>query len=84
MDPPKGDESSWAGDAKLSGRAVQVIDPDELAAAWHLLGVPPNPGSDLFRADIGEVVVTRVGDPPDHLVIELWRPTGPLHRIERR
>ncbi|MGH3910878.1 MAG: pyridoxamine 5'-phosphate oxidase family protein [Pseudonocardiaceae bacterium] len=84
VDPPKGDESSWAGDAKLSGRAVQVTDPVELAAAWHLLGAPPDPGSDLFRADIGEVVVTRVGDPPDHLVIELWRSSRPLHRIERR
>lgn len=84
VDPPKGTESSWVGDAKLSGRAVRVTDPDELAAALHALRVPPDQQSDLFRADIGEVVVTRVGDPPDHLVIELWRPGRPLHRIERR
>ncbi|MGH3793417.1 MAG: pyridoxamine 5'-phosphate oxidase family protein [Pseudonocardiaceae bacterium] len=84
VDPPKRDESSWVGDAKLSGRAVRVTDPGELAAALDALRAPPDQSSDLFRADIGEVVVTRVGDPPDHLVIELWRPERPLHRIERR
>jgi hypothetical protein len=84
VNPPKGEESSWPGDAKVGGRAVQVTDPDELAAAWQLLGAAPNPHSELFRADIREVVVTRVGDPSDHLVIELWRPEHPLHRFERR
>lgn len=84
VDPPKGDESRWAGDAKLSGRAVLITDPDELTAATQALGVPADEGSDLFRADIGDVVVTRVGDPPDHLVIELWRPGRPLHRVERQ
>ena len=84
VDPPKGAESSWSGDAKLSGRAVQITDPDELAAVWRLLGAPPDPHSELFRANLREVVVTRVGDPADHLVIELWRPWHPLRRIERR
>ena len=83
-DPPTGEESRWAGDAKLSGSAVLITDPDEFTAALQVLGVPPDEGSDLFHADIREVVVTRVGDPPDHLVIELWRPQRPLHRIERR
>ncbi|MGH3481041.1 MAG: hypothetical protein ACRDQD_29980, partial [Nocardioidaceae bacterium] len=84
VSPPKGAESSWSGDAKVSGRAVQVTDPAELATAWQLLGAEPDLHSELFRADIREVVVTRVGDPSDHLVIELWRPGHPLHRIERR
>ncbi|MGH3932504.1 MAG: pyridoxamine 5'-phosphate oxidase family protein [Pseudonocardiaceae bacterium] len=84
VDPPKGDESSWPGDAKLSGAAVRVTDPDELAEVLRALGTPPGQSADLFRADIGEVVLTRVGDPPDHLVIELWRPGHPLHRVERR
>lgn len=84
VSPPKGEESAWAGDAKLSGRAAQITDPDELAASWRLLGVAPDPDSELFRADIAEVVLTRVGDPADHLVIELWRPGHPLQRIERR
>ena len=28
VDPPAGDESQWSGDAKLSGRAVRITDPD--------------------------------------------------------
>lgn len=84
MDPPKGDETRWPGDAKLNGRAVQVTDPAELAAAFQVLDAPPDQSTDLFRADIAGIVLTRVGDPPDHLVIELWRPGQPLHRIERR
>lgn len=84
VDPPEGQESSWSGDAKLSGRAAQVTDPGELAAALQALGAPPDQTTELFRADIDEVVTTRVGEPPDHLVIELWRPDRPLHRIQRR
>ncbi|MGH4016523.1 MAG: hypothetical protein ACRDSL_21845 [Pseudonocardiaceae bacterium] len=40
VDPPKADESRWSGDAKLSGRAVKITEPDELAAAMHALGHP--------------------------------------------
>jgi hypothetical protein len=66
------------GDAKLSGRAVEVRDPARLNA----LG---GEGSgDLFRIEIAEVVLTRVGDPPDHLVIELWREGEGLRQIIRR
>jgi hypothetical protein len=83
-DPPEGQEPTWSGDAKLSGRAVLVTDPGELAAMLEALGAPPDRSSDVFRADISEVVITRVGEPADHLVIELWRPDRPLHRIQRR
>lgn len=57
-------------DAKLAGEAIEVDDPDVKA---RIIGseAPPGPNH-LFRADIAEVVVTRVGDPPDHLVIESW------------
>jgi hypothetical protein len=34
--------------------------------------------------ELTEVVLTRVGDPPDHLVIELWRDGEGLHRFQRR
>jgi hypothetical protein len=50
---------------------VQVTDPDELAATLHALGAPPDQSSDLFRTDIDEVVITREGRPPGHLMIEL-------------
>jgi hypothetical protein len=38
----------------------------------------------LFRADIREVVLTRVGAGGDHLVIVLWRAGHGLRRFERR
>jgi hypothetical protein len=38
----------------------------------------------LFRADIGELVITGLGgDPPDHLVIESWHEERGVERRER-
>ncbi len=70
VDPPEGDPSAWSGEAKLSGRAI------ELAAG-------PAQASDRFRVDVAHVVLTRVGTPPNHLVIERWSPDGGLVRRER-
>jgi hypothetical protein len=83
-EPPQGTESSWSGDAKVTGNAVRVTDPETVAATMRALEAPADQPSDLFRADIAEVVITRVGDPPDHLVIELWRPGEALRRVTRR
>jgi hypothetical protein len=63
---------------------VLVTDPGERDALLQALGAPPGQSSDVFRADIDEVVITRVGEPADQLLIELWRPDQPLHRIQRR
>jgi hypothetical protein len=60
--------SDWKGDAKLAGRAIEITD-DAVKASrspgqtgpWH-----------LFHADISELVVVRLGEPADHLVIESW------------
>lgn len=71
-DPPEDDPSGWSGDAKAAGRAV-LVGP---------LAGPPE--GDLYRADLTEVVWTRVGEPADHLVVEVWRPGRPLRRIERK
>jgi Pyridoxamine 5'-phosphate oxidase len=70
VDPPEGDPGAWSGEGKLSGRAI------ELAAG-------PEQESDRFRVDIADVVLTRVGTPADHLVIERWSPDGGLVRRER-
>ena len=76
-DPP-----DWTGDAKLSGRAEEVTDPERKAA---IIGADAPPGpSHLFRADIDEVVVVRLGDPADHLVIESWHAGRGVTRRERR
>jgi hypothetical protein len=81
LDPPD-DPTTWAGDAKLSGRAVEVDDP---ALKERFAGGGGQPDeSHLFRVDVTEVVHTRVGDPADHLVIELWQPGRDVRRMERR
>lgn len=76
-DPP-----NWKGDARISGRMDEVNDQ---AARKARLGSEAAPGkAHLFRADITEVVVVRVGEPADHLVIETWRPGQGVSRRERR
>jgi len=75
-DPP-----AWKGDAKVSGRALEIDDPGIKAA--HGSGAPPGPFH-LFRADIQEVVVVYVGDPADHIVVDSWHPGRGLARRERR
>jgi hypothetical protein len=55
----------------VAGRAVLVGD---------LEGETPG---QLFRADLNEVVLTRLTDAGDRLLIEVWRPGVPLRRIER-
>jgi len=71
-DPPTEDASAWLGDAKIAGRAVEV--------AGESSGLPSN----RFRIDISEVVLTRVGQPADHLLIESWHPGRGLERRTRR
>jgi hypothetical protein len=76
-DPPE-----WRGDAKVAGRVEEVTDPERIAAI-NGEGAPPGP-SHLFRADIVELVVVRLGDPPDHIVIESWHAGRGVSRRERR
>jgi Pyridoxamine 5'-phosphate oxidase len=71
VDPPEGEPAGWPGEAKVAGRAVLVGDLDGETAGQ------------LFRADIDEVVLTKLTDAGDRLLIEVWRPGAPLRRIER-
>ena len=74
LEPPQGDVSSWLGDAKLAGTVVETGPPAGNA----------QPGAGFFRLDITEVVLTYVGTPADHLVIESWHPgRGWQHRTRR-
>jgi hypothetical protein len=50
--------SGWRGDAKIAGHAEDVTEP---GAESH-----------RFRLDITELVVVRLGEPADHLVIDAW------------
>jgi Pyridoxamine 5'-phosphate oxidase len=71
VDPPEGDPSGWSGEAKVAGRAVLVGD------------LEGEVSGQAFRADLDEVVLTRLTDAGDRLLIEVWRPGTPVRRIER-
>jgi Pyridoxamine 5'-phosphate oxidase len=71
VDPPEGSPTGWPGEAKVSGRAVLLGDLEGETAG------------ELFRAELEEVVLTRLTDAGDRLLIEVWRPGLPLRRIER-
>ena len=70
-DPPTDDPGAWLGDGKIAGRAVDLSDPQRAGEAAR------------FRVELTEVVLTRVGDPADHLVIESWHPGRGLRRQTR-
>lgn len=71
VDPPAEDQKSWAGEAKIAGRAVEVVDEDR------------KDGSHRFRVDITEVVLTALGASGDHLLIESWHPGRGLETLQR-
>ena len=76
---------AWRGDAKIAGRAEEILDPEQKRVAQSASGgeAPPGPFH-LFRANVSEVVLVRVGEPPDHLVVESWHEGRGLRRVERR
>jgi hypothetical protein len=63
------DPASWRGDAKIAGRAEDVTAP---GATSH-----------RFRLDIAELVVVRLGDPADHIVVEAWHAGRGLSSLRR-
>ena len=70
-DPPEDAPVGWVGEAKVAGRAVLAGDVDGEASGQ------------LFRADIDEVVLTKLTEAGDRLQVEVWRPGQALRRIER-
>ncbi len=78
---PDEETGTMAPDAKIAGRAVEVTDPDVLAKFSE--DAPPG-GMHLFRVDVTELVTTGVGgDPPDHLVIDVWTAEGGRRTVKR-
>lgn len=81
--PDPGADGTWPGDAKLSGVAIEITDPAALADfAAGEAEMPPG-AFELFRLDITEVSTVRVGDPADHLDIDLWKPGKGVRRFRR-
>jgi Pyridoxamine 5'-phosphate oxidase len=68
--PPEGEEAEWAGDAKVTGLAVPAGPVGEMAG-------------ELFRADVREVVLTRLNPTASALRIEWWTPEQGLRSVER-
>jgi hypothetical protein len=64
VDPPEGNPSGWAGEAKVAGTAIEVA-------------------ADRFQIDIREVVITRLNEGGNRLVIESWSPVRGYRVMER-
>ena len=75
VDPPEGDESSWAGEAKVAGIAVEVgVEQDPAPGT--------SPDSHRFRIDLTQVVHTRVEG--DALLITFWHPGRGVQQHRRK
>ena len=68
VDPPAGAPSSWRGEAKIAGTAREV-----------------DSGGDAHRflIDVTEVVITRLNDAGNRLLIESWSPSRGYRTVER-
>jgi hypothetical protein len=76
------DKEVTDGDVKVSGRAVPVTDEEGFADFSAAVGGQMHPGSaELFWAALTLVSSVRVGG--DHLIIETWRPGGPVTARKR-
>ena len=74
------------GDARISGLAVEATDAGAMTAlvegdARHEDGAP---AGHVFRVDVTELMLIKIGVPADHLVIETWHEGRGVERIERR
>ena len=79
VDPVKGQEAAWPGEAKVAGRAV----PAGALTAEPGASDGEVPEGELFVADITEVVITALDETGTKLVIDSWTPTRGLRRVER-
>ncbi|MFD8300795.1 pyridoxamine 5'-phosphate oxidase family protein [Streptomyces sp. NPDC059690] len=73
-------QSMGGGDVRIAGRAVEVEDGASKAAYGEEVE-PPEPFH-LFRAELTEVVRTYVED-EKYLVVQVWKPGGPVRTIKR-
>lgn len=68
VDPPEGQPTGWAGEAKVAGRAAVATSPDD---------------SHRFAIDISEVVLTHLDEAGKQLVITSWHPGAGVREIRR-
>lgn len=76
-----GDGSMDDGDAKIAGRAVEITGrPD--ATSEGSAEQADSPADHHFRLDLTEAVHTSL-EGGDHLLIQTWRPGGPVRSVRR-
>lgn len=81
---PTSDPADWAGEAKLAGRAEEIAEPERRLRIFRTRGAePPSDDSQLYRAEIGELVLTGLNAAGDRLVIEHWHEGRGVERVER-
>lgn len=68
------------GDVRISGRAIEVDDPQ--ARAGYVEEVEPPQPFHLFRTELTEVVRTCVED-DTYLVVQVWKPSEPVRTLRR-
>ncbi|MEU3519255.1 pyridoxamine 5'-phosphate oxidase family protein [Streptomyces sp. NPDC006654] len=78
--PGEGTAMGGTGDVRISGRAYEVTDP-AVKGPYAEEVKPPEGPFHLFRTELTEVVRTYVEDP--YLVVETWRPDGPVRTVRR-
>jgi hypothetical protein len=79
-DPP-----DWKGDAKLSGLAEEVTDPDRKLELFRAMGAEEVPDeSSLYRADLLELAVTRLTEAGDELAVDFWTEAGGVRSLTRK
>jgi len=82
------DKDVKEGDARISGRAVEIVDDEVKRAMGQAFsedtGFDPNEHGPfhLFRIDIDEVFLLRPAG--DHLDLDWWTPAGGLRHVDRK
>ncbi|MCD0450035.1 pyridoxamine 5'-phosphate oxidase family protein [Actinocorallia sp. API 0066] len=77
-DPDDANPAAWPGDAKISGRAVEITGTEEAGALLEAMGQGEAAGPDtpVFVVDIAEVVLTKVAASADSLDVLFWKDGG--------
>ncbi|SNR61945.1 pyridoxamine 5'-phosphate oxidase family protein [Blastococcus mobilis] len=76
--------ADFSADAKVSGHATEVTDPDERSRYAAAAGAPTERTDfELFRVDLDQVVLVALDDEKTALVISSWQPSRGLTRTSR-
>lgn len=82
---PGPDRDGWDGDTTFSGRAVEVLDPSEIAAWSAELDLPSSESGDfhLYRVELSRVTVVELNAEREALVVSWWTPREGLGTVTR-